>query len=108
MNRTLRVDHVQNYKAPKESKKNPIDDETKLLREEGCAPLSTIAQSSTSNKLPTHVKETTSNNVKFPPRLDIEPIKSEKTDINIVKNKKSKKKVKKEVSFTLKKIIFFV
>ncbi|XP_015175644.1 PREDICTED: RNA-binding motif protein, X-linked 2 [Polistes dominula] len=36
LGRTIRVDHVANYKAPKETKY--IDDETKKLRDEGCAP----------------------------------------------------------------------
>ncbi|KAK7794839.1 hypothetical protein R5R35_002139 [Gryllus longicercus] len=36
LGRTLRVDHVQNYKAPKDSEKK--DAETRRLQEEGCAP----------------------------------------------------------------------
>ncbi|XP_076303423.1 RNA-binding motif protein, X-linked 2 [Lasioglossum baleicum] len=36
LGRTIRVDHVANYKAPKDSKN--IDEETKQLRKEGCAP----------------------------------------------------------------------
>ncbi|XP_076165721.1 RNA-binding motif protein, X-linked 2 [Ptiloglossa arizonensis] len=36
LGRTIRVDHVANYKAPKDS--NNIDEETKKLRKEGCAP----------------------------------------------------------------------
>lgn len=36
LGRTIRVDHVSNYKAPKDSKN--IDEETKKLRKEGCAP----------------------------------------------------------------------
>lgn len=34
--RTLRVDHVSNYRPPKDSE--DIDDVTRRLREEGCAP----------------------------------------------------------------------
>lgn len=34
--RTLRVDHVANYRPPKDS--DDIDDVTKSLRQEGCAP----------------------------------------------------------------------
>lgn len=34
--RTLRVDHVSNYRPPKDT--DDIDDVTKQLREEGCAP----------------------------------------------------------------------
>lgn len=36
LGRTIRVDHVSNYKAPKDSKK--IDEETRKLRLEGCGP----------------------------------------------------------------------
>ncbi|PBC26632.1 RNA-binding motif protein, X-linked 2-like [Apis cerana] len=36
LGRTIRVDHVSNYKTPKDSKN--IDEETKKLRKEGCAP----------------------------------------------------------------------
>lgn len=36
LGRIVRVDHVANYKAPKESKK--IDEETQQLRREGCGP----------------------------------------------------------------------
>lgn len=34
--RTIRVDHVANYRPPKDT--DDIDDITKRLREEGCAP----------------------------------------------------------------------
>ena len=36
LGRVIRVDHVSNYKAPKDSKN--IDEETRNLRKEGCAP----------------------------------------------------------------------
>lgn len=36
LGRTIRVDHVSNYKAPKDSKK--VDPITQKLRMEGCAP----------------------------------------------------------------------
>lgn len=36
LGRVIRVDHVSNYKAPKDSKK--IDEDTRKLRLEGCAP----------------------------------------------------------------------
>ncbi|XP_024935940.1 RNA-binding motif protein, X-linked 2 [Cephus cinctus] len=36
LGRILRVDHVANYKAPKDSKK--VDEDTRKLRKEGCAP----------------------------------------------------------------------
>lgn len=36
MGKSLRVDHVNDYKPPKDNEK--IDSETRLLHEEGCAP----------------------------------------------------------------------
>lgn len=42
--RTLRVDHVKDYRPPKDSE--DIDDVTKLLREEGCAPIAPASSSS--------------------------------------------------------------
>lgn len=44
--RTLRVDHVKDYRPPKDSE--DIDDVTKILREEGCAPLPSAPASSSS------------------------------------------------------------
>lgn len=41
--RTIRVDHVSNYRPPKDSE--DIDDITKRLREEGCAPKMPTASS---------------------------------------------------------------
>lgn len=38
LGRTIRVDHVANYKAPKDSKK--VDEETRNLRKDGCGPRS--------------------------------------------------------------------
>lgn len=42
--RTLRVDHVKDYRPPKDSE--DIDDVTKSLREEGCAPSAPASSSS--------------------------------------------------------------
>jgi hypothetical protein len=39
LNRTIRVDHVADYKPPKDSDK--LDEETRKLHAEGCAPLQT-------------------------------------------------------------------
>lgn len=44
--RTLRVDHVSNYRPPKDSE--DIDDVTKRLREEGCAPKTRFSSGSES------------------------------------------------------------
>lgn len=37
LSRTIRVDHVADYKPPKDSEK--LDEETRKLHAEGCAPL---------------------------------------------------------------------
>lgn len=46
--RTLRVDHVKDYRPPKDSE--DIDDVTKSLREEGCAPSAPASSSSSSEE----------------------------------------------------------
>lgn len=46
--RTLRVDHVKDYRPPKDSE--DIDDVTKILREEGCAPNVPASSSSSSSE----------------------------------------------------------
>lgn len=62
-NRIIRVDHVANYRIPKDGE--DVDEETKMLREEGCGPKTAIETSSTSNQeLPTKLKaEKDSNTV---------------------------------------------
>ncbi|TRY57116.1 hypothetical protein DNTS_023991 [Danionella cerebrum] len=73
--RTIRVDHVANYRPPKDT--DDIDDITKRLREEGCAPK---AVSSSEEELEV-------------------PVKKHKKD---KKEKKKKKKEKKEKRRALK------
>lgn len=46
--RTLRVDHVKDYRPPKDSE--DIDDVTKILREEGCAPSVPVSSSSSEDE----------------------------------------------------------
>ncbi|KPP76438.1 hypothetical protein Z043_104223 [Scleropages formosus] len=46
--RTIRVDHVQNYRPPKDT--DDIDEVTKRLREEGCAPRMACSSSSDSEE----------------------------------------------------------
>ncbi|XP_077053067.1 RNA-binding motif protein, X-linked 2 [Siphateles boraxobius] len=75
--RTIRVDHVANYRPPKDT--DDIDDVTKRLREEGCAP--NVPQPSESEE---------DNAV---------PVKKPKKD---KKEKKKKKKEKKEKKKALK------
>ncbi|KAI5096876.1 RNA-binding motif protein, X-linked 2 isoform X1 [Silurus meridionalis] len=71
--RTIRVDHVSNYRPPKDSE--DIDDVTKRLREEGCAP-------------------------KVVPSSELEPellpLKKPKKDKKEKKKKKEKKEKKKD------------
>lgn len=42
------MDHVKDYRPPKDSE--DIDDMTKLLREEGCAPKAPVSSSSSSEE----------------------------------------------------------
>ncbi|XP_069689095.1 RNA-binding motif protein, X-linked 2-like [Periplaneta americana] len=77
LGRTIRVDHVSNYKPPKDSDK--LDDETRKLRTEGCA--STPVTSALPEKQ--GVEETVK-------------IKKEKKDKSKTKSKKKKKKRKKK------------
>ncbi|KAK3524439.1 hypothetical protein QTP70_028661 [Hemibagrus guttatus] len=71
--RTLRVDHVSNYRPPKDSE--DIDDLTRNLREQGCAPTVVSSPKSESED------------------EDLLPLKKAKKD---KKEKKKKKKEKKE------------
>ncbi|GJQ84657.1 hypothetical protein Trydic_g5189, partial [Trypoxylus dichotomus] len=98
LKRTIRVDHVSNYKVPKDSKKT--DEETKKLYQEGCAPKPVELKPTVVNQ---DLRETLADqivdDIKLPPRLPIYRIKQEiKTEVkeeveqvNIKKEKKSKK-----------------
>uniref|UniRef100_A0A8B9JQW4 RNA-binding motif protein, X-linked 2 n=1 Tax=Astyanax mexicanus TaxID=7994 RepID=A0A8B9JQW4_ASTMX len=79
--RTLRVDHVANYRPPKDSE--DIDDVTKRLREEGCAP-----------KLPSASSSKSESEEEY-----LVPMKKPKKE---KKEKKKKKKEKKEKKKALK------
>lgn len=75
------MDHVSNYKVPKDSKKT--DEETKKLYQEGCAPKPVEVKPIIVND---YIRETLADqivdNIKLPPRLPIYPIKQEiKTEI---------------------------
>ncbi|KAL7853588.1 hypothetical protein AOLI_G00204320 [Acnodon oligacanthus] len=78
--RTIRVDHVANYRPPKDSE--DIDEVTKRLREEGCAPKVPSASSSESESEEEHVL----------------PVKKPKKDKKEKKKKKKEKKEKKKAS----------
>uniref|UniRef100_A0A1A7YWM4 RNA-binding motif protein, X-linked 2 n=2 Tax=Iconisemion striatum TaxID=60296 RepID=A0A1A7YWM4_9TELE len=75
--RTIRVDHVKNYRPPKDNE--DMDDVTKHLREEGCAPKAPIAASSSSEEDEQYVV----------------PVKKPKKDKKDKKKKKKKEKRKK-------------
>ncbi|XP_022921320.1 RNA-binding motif protein, X-linked 2-like [Onthophagus taurus] len=102
LNKTIRVDHVTDYKMPKDSKK--IDNETRKLHEEGCAPR--VVDVKPVIKREDEFRETLAdqivNDIKLPPRLPIyvteikqEKVDEEKTEREEKKDKK-KKKHKKE------------
>ncbi|MCI4386347.1 hypothetical protein PGIGA_G00061180 [Pangasianodon gigas] len=75
--RTLRVDHVSNYRPPKDS--DDIDDVTKQLREEGCAPKAPSSESESEDEC-------------------LLPLKKPKKDKKEKKKKKKEKKEKKKES----------
>ncbi|CAH1987361.1 unnamed protein product [Acanthoscelides obtectus] len=81
LKRTIRVDHVAEYKVPKEGKKT--DEDTKKLYSEGCAPKATpiVPKGRTP---PRDIRETIGDiiesDIKLPQRLPIYDIKQEETD----------------------------
>ncbi|XP_051903077.1 RNA-binding motif protein, X-linked 2 [Hippocampus zosterae] len=82
--RTIRVDHVRDYRPPKDHE--DIDDVTRRLREEGCAP-------SINNAAPPASPSSLSQND------DVVPVKKSKKDKKEKKKKeKEKKKEKKKAS----------
>ncbi|KAM6984619.1 RNA-binding motif protein, X-linked 2 [Aplochiton taeniatus] len=82
--RTIRVDHVKDYRPPKDHE--DIDDITRQLREEGCAPKAPAPSSSDSEEEEQYVV----------------PVKKVKKDKKEKKKKKKKKKEKKEKRKSLK------
>ncbi|EFA06628.1 RNA-binding motif protein, X-linked 2 [Tribolium castaneum] len=108
LNRTIRVDHVSNYKVPKQGKKT--DAETKKLYDEGCAPKAVPVQVPV--KAPVKIKtdpddfretlaDQINSEIKLPERLPIYTIKKEKVDEEappepVVTKEKKEKKHKKE------------
>lgn len=113
LNRTIRVDHVSNYKVPKEGKKT--DAETKKLYQEGCAPKSVPPKPPTPPPQPIKpsvipqtpvedlrytLADTIVDGVRLPPRLPIDIVKKEKLSddekekVDSVKVTKEKKKKK--------------
>lgn len=76
LNRTIRVDHVAEYKVPKENKKT--DEKTKKLYGEGCAP---STESVMKRSPPRDYRETIADqieaDIKLPEHLPIRSIKQE-------------------------------
>lgn len=79
LNRCIRVDHVAEYKVPKEGKKT--DDKTKQLYAEGCAPTPTPVPVLREKTPPRDFRETIADqikaDIKLPERLPIRPLKEE-------------------------------
>lgn len=73
LGKSLRVDHVSDYKPPKDNDK--YDDETRLLHTEGCAPKEQLPPSQIKREPP---KDDIVGGVRLPMRLPIDDIKREK------------------------------
>lgn len=86
------MDHVNDYKPPKDSDK--IDDETRRLHMEGCAPKPQIPAELIKRETEAEAKSAA---FKMPARLPIREIKEEQLPHKqrIKKEKKAKKKSKK-------------
>lgn len=98
LGRTLRVDHVNDYKPPKDSDK--IDDETRRLYVEGCAPKPQIPAELIKREATrlTIKSDPDPDGFRVPERLPIREIKQESDS-----PKRSKRKVKKEKKSKKKK-----
>lgn len=101
-NRTIRVDHCENYKAPKDDK---MDDESRQLHAEGCAPGSKFG------KMP-QLPSSGSNGgldkgLNLPPMESLLRVKTEtESSPKKLKNKKEKKEKKEKTSKNDVKKIF--
>lgn len=109
LNRAIRVDHVSNYKVPKQGKKTDV--ETKKLYDEGCAPAAVPIEvpptpSVRVKKDPDDFRATLADqiqsDIRLPARLPIHVVKKEKLSdeedaaSHVRKEKKSKKDKKKK------------
>lgn len=95
LGKALRVDHVNNYKPPKDDDK--IDEETKRLRMEGCAPKLQLP--------PEEIKKEPMDSdvvggVRLPQRLPIGRIKQEQ-EIKMEKSHKVRTSAQPLLSFSL-------
>lgn len=102
LGRTLRVDHVNDYKPPKDSDK--IDDETRRLYVEGCAPKPQIPAELIKRETTRVAIKTDpdSDGFRVPERLPIREIKREEEDESESASRK-KRKMKKEKKAKKKK-----
>lgn len=76
LNRCIRVDHVAEYKVPKEGKKT--DEKTKKLYAEGCAPSNVpVIRKSPPRDYRETIADQIEANIKLPERLPIRPIKQD-------------------------------
>ena len=71
LSKTLRVDHAGDYKPPKDSDK--LDDETRRLHEEGCAPKAQLPI----DQIKRETEDNIVGGVRLPPRLPISRVKAE-------------------------------
>ncbi|KAK4884937.1 hypothetical protein RN001_001208 [Aquatica leii] len=118
LGRTLRVDHVSDYKMPKDGKKT--DAETKRLHEEGCAPKAVPLapppprEPKLIKMQPQDLRETLvdqiASDIKLPMRLPIYTVKDEISSVITeepeeieVKKEKKERKAKKEKKHKKKK-----
>lgn len=72
MGKSLRVDHCENYKPPKDNEK--MDEETRLLHTEGCAPKPQLSAEQIKQE---NLKQEMMDDVRLPPRLPIALPKTE-------------------------------
>lgn len=77
MGKSLRVDHCENYKPPKDNEK--MDDETRLLHTEGCAPKPQLNADQIKRE---EIKTEVVDGIRLPPRL---PIACPKVEIDKLK-----------------------
>lgn len=90
LGKSLRVDHVHNYKAPKDDDR--YDDETKRLHEEGCAPQLQLPSNAIKRE---PIEQQIVGGVRLPARLPIGKVKTED-------------EIKKEPKETVRKWTFIV
>ncbi|KAL5284638.1 RBMX2 family protein [Megaselia abdita] len=85
LGRFCRVDHVQEYKVPKDHDK--LDEDTRKLYFEGCAPVAQLS--------PDRIKKEEDDLEDLPKRLILKKVKKEKK-VKVKKEKKSKKHKKEK------------